>query len=74
VTVSVTDALHQSANTTVTFSATGPSTPPGVVGGTTVAEIGVLLVVLVLAAGLLVLWIRRRRPPRARSESPVGTG
>jgi len=62
ITVTVTDALHQSTNVTGTLTVTGPSgSSPG--GGATALEEAEAILVVVVLATLVVIVLRRRRPP-----------
>ena len=64
VTVTVTDALHQSANATATFVVNGAAGPGGLLSGVPSAVLALLvLAVVFLVAFLVVLTLRRRAPP-----------
>ncbi|MCI4360107.1 MAG: hypothetical protein L3J91_00225 [Thermoplasmata archaeon] len=62
ITVTATDSLHQSGNTTVTLTVNGPpGNAPGGLNGLTAADTLAIVVGVLLGAAVLVLWFRQRR-------------
>ncbi|MCI4354164.1 MAG: hypothetical protein L3K06_02220, partial [Thermoplasmata archaeon] len=64
VTVTVSDALHQSVNATVDFVVNGPSGVGGLLGGLPSSALAAIVLAVVFLVALLVVMMLRRRAPK----------